>query len=360
MSASENVFEVAVLSGLHAGARVRLDGKNHVVVGRDMACDIMLRDASIADRHLMFVLLERKLSAVALANAVEIDGQGLASGRTRALRNGARIVLGDVSIAIGEPGVKPHAAPTDKPSVAARAKLASLNWLSAKPLHLKLAKGSALFVAAALTLAALVIPLYQWWTLPRITTQPLVQQAALLKQALAAQGGRELTVLEDRYERNLVVTGHVSSDAERQRLEATITSTRLKPIVRIYSGERIEQDARHYIQRYLPSGTVKLSAAGIVTVAHQEPLRPQYQAWLTGALLRDIPGLLEVRYNGPAYSSVQEVLPAPYSIVTIEDVSFLIDSAGARYFSGAMLAKDIQLHRMGRKTIFVERVAPKT
>ncbi|KVO23399.1 hypothetical protein WJ74_33765 [Burkholderia ubonensis] len=361
MNAAANVFEVVVLSGLHAGATVRLDGKSHVVVGRDMACDIMLRDKSIADRHLMFVLLERKLSVVALTDAVEIDGQALASGKTRTLRNGARIVLGDVAIAIGEPGIEPHSTPEGaKTSLFERSKLAGLSWLSAKPLHLKLAKASVISVAGALAVAAVITPLYQWWTFPRFTTQPLAQQAVLLKQALATQGTNGLTVMEEVDAHNLVVAGHVLSDTERRRLEAAIMSTRLRPIVRIYSGERIEQDARHYIERYLPSGSVRGNGAGIITVGHREPLRPQYQAWLTDALLRDVPGLLEVRYEGPTYSSVQEVMPAPYSIVVIDRLSFLIDNTGERYFSGAMLSKDIRLHSLGSKTVFVERVEPKT
>ncbi|MGT0193831.1 FHA domain-containing protein [Burkholderia pyrrocinia] len=361
MSRTNTMFEVVVLSGLHAGAKVQLDGKSHIVVGRDMACDIMLRDKSIADRHLMFVLLEHKLSVVALTETVAIDGQTLASGKTRTLRNGARIVLGDVSIAIGEPGIDANSTLEEtKPSLLARSKLAGLSWLSAKPLHLKFTKASVLSVAVALTLTAITTPLYQWWTFPRIVTQPRAQQAVLLRQALAAHGARELTVTEDINERNLVVAGHVSSDADRDRLETAITSTRIRPIVRIYSGERIEQDVRHYIQRYLPSGAARVSGAGIVSIGNREPLRPQYQAWLTDALLRDVPGLLEVRYDGPSYSSVQEVLPAPYSIVAIDNLSFLIDSAGERYFSGAILAKDIQLRRLGRKTIFVERLEPKT
>ncbi|KVU00233.1 hypothetical protein WK62_19405 [Burkholderia ubonensis] len=361
MSATGNAFEVVVLSGLHAGATVRLDGKSHIVIGRDMACDIMLRDKSVADRHLMFVVLEHKLSVVALADSVEIDGQALVSGKTRTLRNGARILLGDISITVGEPGVGAHSIPEQsKLSLLSRSRLAGLNWLSAKPLHFKFAKVSVLSAGGALALIAIAFPLYQWWTFPRATTLPLAQQVIVIKQALAAQGARGLTVIEDTNERNVVVTGHVPSDADRYRLETTIGLTRLRPIVRIYSGERIERDSRHYIERYLPSGSLRTNGVGMVAIGNVEPLRPQYQAWLTEALLRDIPGLLEVRYDGPPYSNVQEVLPAPYSIVAIEGLSFLIDHAGERYFPGAMLTKDMQLRRFGRQTIFVERVERKT
>ncbi|KVZ93404.1 FHA domain-containing protein [Burkholderia ubonensis] len=361
MSTTGNAFEVVVLSGLHAGATVRLDGKSHVVIGRDMACDIMLRDKAVADRHLMFVVLEHKLSVVALADSVEIDGQALASGKTRTLRNGARILLGDISITVGEPGVGVHSISEDRrQSFLARSKLAGLNWLSAKPIHLKFAKVSVLSAGGALALMAIAFPLYQWWTFPRDTTLSLAQQVRVIRQALAAQGASGLTVTEDANERNVVVTGHVPSDADRHRLETTIGQTRLRPIVRIYSGERIEQDSRHYIERYLPTGSIRMSGIGTVAVSNVEPLRPQYQAWLTEALLRDIPGLIEVRYDGPSYSSVQEILPAPYSIVAIEGLSFLIDHAGERYFSGAMLTRDIQLRRFGHQTIFVERIERET
>ncbi|MFJ2991439.1 FHA domain-containing protein [Pandoraea sp. NPDC087047] len=357
MSATNNVFEVAVLSGLHAGATVRLDGKSHIVVGRDIACDIMLRDKSVADRHLMLVVLDHKLSVVALTDAVEIDGQSLPSGKTRMLRNGAIIALGDVSIGIGEPGFVAQEAPQDaKSPPLVRAKLAGLRWLSAKPLHLKLVKASVLSVALALALAAVAIPFHQWWVFPRITTPTLAERALDLKRVLTAQGAGELTVKEVVEEHNLVVAGYVARETERLRLEAVIASTRLKPIVRIFSDERIEQDARLYAKKYLPSATVWLSGTGTVAIGHGEPLRPQYRTWLTDALLRDIPGLREVLYDGPAFSRVQELLPAPYSIVSVDNLSFLIDNDGARYFSGSMLTRDIRLHGLGRKTIFVERI----
>ena len=360
MSSTHNVFEVAVLSGLHAGATVRLDGKSHVVVGRDIACDIMLRDKSVADRHLMLVVLDHKLSVVALTDAVEIDGQPLPSGKTRMLRNGAILSLGDVSIGIGEPGFVVQETPAHaKASLVVRSRLAGLRWLSAKPMHLKIVKISVLSVAVALTLAAVAIPIHQWWVFPRLATPTLAQQASALKQVLVQQGASDLTVKEVEEERNLVVTGYVPLEADRLRLEAVIASTRLKPIVRIFSDERIEQDARQYAKRYLPTSHVWLSGAGSVAIGHGEALRPQYRTWLTESLKRDIPGLREVLYDSPAYSRVQEILPAPYSIVAVDNLSFLIDDDGARYFAGSMLTRDIRLQEFGRKTIFVERLGDK-
>jgi len=356
MSTESNTFELTVLSGLHAGATARLDGKSHVVIGRDMACDIMLRDVCIADRHVMLVILEGKLSAVALADAVKIDENELALGKSRTLRNGTKIALGETLIGIGLPGMDWADAPEEtKSSFAMRTTQAGYRWLSDKPLHRHISKLMILAIAGVCMMSALIVPLYQWTKHAHVPIQSDEALAHTLRQLLVSLNAGHVEVVVNKARRNVVVTGYVQREDERVRIEAAIASARLKPVLRIFSAERIEADAQSYLKRYLPSAAIRSGTPDAVVVSSAQSIRPAYWQWLSNTLLRDIPGVREVLYEGPSFDPVQQVSPAPYSLVSIGSESFLTDGRGERYFAGADIGRDLKLVRVGRQSVYVQR-----
>ena len=88
-----------VLSGEDAGRVVELPRERPFVLGRVQGADLVIRDARASRRH---VELTADEDAVALrdldsANGTEVDGERVA---TATLRDGQRIRIGDVTIAV--------------------------------------------------------------------------------------------------------------------------------------------------------------------------------------------------------------------------------------------------------------------
>ncbi|TDA48286.1 EscD/YscD/HrpQ family type III secretion system periplasmic domain-containing protein [Burkholderia pyrrocinia] len=354
--ADDTGFEVVVLSGIHAGARQRFELRSHTVIGTDMACDLILRDAGIAPRHLMLVLLDGKLSAVRLDGSVQIDGVALAPGKSVALTGGVRIDLGGVLMGVGEPDAdwKQPASPAPLPWLR-RGVRRTRGWLAQSARRRAAARSTVLGLALLCVILSLCLPLYQWSSRRPPRNADLRADAARLTALITPLRLPEVKVAVQTHGKRIVVSGYVQSDAELLRLERVIRTAGLRPAMQVFSGERLRRDTLAYAARYLQHPEVQSSRADTVTVLSPTPLIPDSRAQLTSAMLRDIPGLRSVTLDLPPVNTSWEIAPNPYSILATGNLRFLIGEDGSRYFTGAQLAGDVVLRAVGGNSITVER-----
>ncbi|MET3633159.1 FHA domain-containing protein [Burkholderia sp. 572] len=357
--ASTHRFEVTVLTGLHAGARLVLDGRSHTVIGRDLACDLTVRDTSVSARHLMLVVLDGKIKAIALEGSIEVNGLSVPDGKERVLRNGERIKLGDVSIGVGEPGALWNLQDaTDMASAPSR--FASLrarfhHWFAQDESRRRGAT-MIIFVGAGLcVLLPLVFAIMQWSKRNEIAPPDRTEVVRQIERHLVTMKLPGLRVFIDQSVNAVVIEGYVAFDEDIRRLEKIALSMKSRPTLRLYSRERIERQAQEYVGRELKGAVVTSGDLGEVRIKSEKVLLPRYKAWLNDQMVRDIPGVRTVAFNVPDYSRMHEIAPDPFAILSIGSVRFLLAKDGERFFPGAELSKGVSLMRIGHDTIFVER-----
>ncbi|WP_100085033.1 FHA domain-containing protein [Burkholderia ambifaria] len=348
-------FEVAVLTGLHAGARIFLDGRSHTVIGRDLACDLTLRDVSVAARHLMLVALDGKIKAIALEGTIEVNGLPVPDGKERVLRRGERIKLGEVSIGLGEPGAVWDT--LDAGDIApASSRLARLrHWLAQGERRRRGAVAMILGGALLCVFLPLMLAVTQWGKRNEIVAQDEAALVRQIEQRLVAMKLPGLRVFVDQTIHAIVVEGYVSYDEDIRRAEKVALSMKVRPTLHLYSREQIERQARDYVARELPGAVVRTVEMGEVRIESAKALLPRFKEWLREQMARDIPGVRTVAFDGPDYSRFQELAPDPLAILSIGSVRFLLAKDGERLFPGAEISKGVSLSRIGSKSIFVER-----
>ncbi|MDR6504026.1 hypothetical protein J2785_007220 [Burkholderia ambifaria] len=349
-------FEVVVLSGMHAGARQRFELRSHTLIGADMACDVILRDACIAARHLMLVLLDGKLSAVRLDGAVEIDGIALLPGRSTALMGGGRIDLGGVWVGVGEPGAN-----WERPTAHERQRWLGRgvhrirSWLAQSARRRAAVRTTALVLASLCVILSLCLPMYQWSSRRPSSEGDLKTDAARLAASIEKLRLPHVKVVLQAREKRIVVNGYVQSDAELQRLRQAILAIGTRPAVQVFSGERLRRDTLAYVARYVQQPEVRSNQVDTVTVLSTTPLTSDARVQLKGAMLRDIPGLRAVTFDLPPATTSWEIAPKPYSILESADLRFLVGEDGSRYFTGARLGENAVLKSIGINSITVSR-----
>ena len=77
MSVQHTAFILKVLSGINAGASVRLKTGSSII-GRSMNCDIILHDEAIADQHVRLSVTETGITLHPLARPVFVESTEIA------------------------------------------------------------------------------------------------------------------------------------------------------------------------------------------------------------------------------------------------------------------------------------------
>ncbi|KVV39196.1 phosphopeptide-binding protein [Burkholderia territorii] len=355
--ATTGCVEIAVLTGLHAGARLLLNGHSHTVIGRDLACDLTLRDTSVAPRHLMLVARDGKIRAIGLDGEIEVGGWLVPEGKERVLRTGEQIKLGEVAIGLGEQGANwDHAADV----VRAAAGVGRLgkqldHWLAQSDRRRRGAVVSIVAGAGLCVVLPFAVALAQWSKRHEIAAPDEATLIRQIEQRFVAAKLHGLRVSVDPATHSIMVDGYVPIDEDVRRAEKVVLAMKVRPTLRLYSREKIERQAGDYVQRNLAGATVRASPMGGIRVETVQALRPGFKNWLREQLMRDIPGIRAVAFDAASYSRTQELASDPFSILSIGSVRFLLATDGERIFPGAEVSKGLSLVRIGRESIFVER-----
>ncbi|KVD76200.1 phosphopeptide-binding protein [Burkholderia ubonensis] len=351
-------FEIRVLSGLHAGARRVLDLRSHTVIGRDLACDLALRDASVAGRHMMLVMLGGKVRVVGLDGKIEVNGLPIPEGRERVLRSGDRIKLGDVMIGLGDQDTIWKSVPLIADAIVqsrwARARTRFHNWLAQDEKRRQGFRAAISVGACLCVLLPVVFAVSQWSKRSKVGVPDDTMAVRQIERLLVEMKLSDLGVSFDRSRHTVVVEGYVQFEEDIQRIEKASMTASMRPTLRLYSQERIERQAQEYVQRDLADAIVRAREKGELQIGSSQALRPQYKDWLRERLLNDIPGVRKVVFNGPDYSRIQEISPDPFSILSIGPVRFLLAKNGERYFPGSELPMGMLLRRIEQRSIFIE------
>jgi len=353
-------FEIVVLTGIHAGARLLLDQRSHMVIGRDLACDLILRDPGVTERHMMLVMLEGRVKAVGLDGEIEVSGLPVPNGKQRVLRCGERIKLGNLLIGLGEQGMVWESEPETDGVVAqsswARMQARFHHWLAQNEKRRRGITALILVGAGLCILLPLSFAVFQWSKRNEVEVFDETMVVRQIKQRLVEMKLPGLKVLVDPKTHAVVVEGYVPFEEDIRRMEKALLKVSMRPTLRVYSRERIEREAQEYVQRAILDSTVRARDIGEVQIGSSQALRPQFKDQLRERLLRDIPGVRKVVFNGPEYSRIQEASPDPFSIVSIGSVRVLLAKDGERFFPGAELSTGTLLNRIEQKSIFVEYV----
>ncbi len=252
MTIQQTSFVLKVLSGINAGAAVRLR-TGSLVIGRSMTSDIILHDDNIADQHVQLLITPSSITLQPLAhpifvNGMEVTAESVELAPYQAVKLGnVEFWVADSRVAAPQAKAKPASTSTPKrpasaeaPSaVAAKAPLAASNKVTAKQ-----RMGSKTWLALGLGLLLLANVVY-WAPQMNFLLQHLgvqdsaEQQAANLMQTLGKQDFK----LVNEPDGSVSLSGYTSTVAERNDLMSRIQSAGLKANLHIWSQDEMAESA---------------------------------------------------------------------------------------------------------------------
>ena len=252
MAIQQTAFVLKVLSGINAGATVRLR-TGSLVIGRSMTSDIILHDDNIADQHVQLLITPSSITLQPLArpifvNGMEVTAESVELAPYQAVKLGnVEFWVADSRVAAPQAKAKPASTSTPKrpasaeaPSAAAaKAPPAASNKVTAKQ-----RMGSKTWLALGLGLLLLANVVY-WAPQMNFLLQHLgvqdsaEQQAANLMQTLGKQDFK----LVNEPDGSVSLSGYTSTVAERNDLMSRIQSAGLKANLHIWSQDEMAESA---------------------------------------------------------------------------------------------------------------------
>ncbi len=323
---------LAVTAGTHVGARLDLPAHGALLIGRARDCDLCLSDAAVAAHHVLLQVNESGASLRAVDTALSVNGRRLTPGRTQALAPGAELQLcSGVVLTFGS-----DTAPTASTTRVRPYVLAAV---------LILVAGIALFLQRSEAGVA---------GLARETTQSELQAivAALeLHEAVrveAAEPGWALRGVVEVAERESLGAA-LDSAGLTARIETTDSRSLLEQVSEVFrtNGFRAELDYR---------------APGIVEVTNLDADHPGI-AGAAAHAQRDIPELRALRFSHATPESPPDTAPTLASLapgkrlttIVDGDTAYVAAQDGSRYFVGSLLPGGVQVRRITRNGIQVDR-----
>jgi type III secretion protein D len=391
-----------VLRGRHAGAAIEAGGREALLVGSALTCDVVLGDQGVAPQHLS-ISLATPMTVRALAEGVSIFGRQLAVGDAVALAACAAVRIGESAIAlgpreaaawnaVGEADDTPRAdAPTsaeaappatdptaDRPSAAATAPARRVRrrW----PLVLA-GTGAAFVLLVAAGIVAMVRSLgtmdSAYAAAPPIAHATGRGPAAAADRPGAAappkrSGAPDIaSVIRDLRLDDVradiapdgteALVGTVPDDATLAELGRTLGSMGLHPTLRVASGERLVQDVREVFRVNGIRVTARYEGRGVVHV-DGVPGDDTRMEGIRGYALHDVAGLADLRVDpapppapvahdearsaataDPPAATPEEAAAKRIAAVVDGSPSYVATADGSRYFVGALMPQGYRI-----------------
>ena len=337
------LYELRVLNGEQRGASSAVRPGDLLRIGQDWSNDVVLQGA--ADGAARLVLTDEGALALNVdGGACALDGAPLPLGEQTPLALYTPFTVGDTRMAVGRIGAPQWAALfDDEAHGAGAADLEAPAAATTLPATVGaarrkggwvprlLASGAALVAisAGALTLA--------WAMGPATLTPP--EQARHLRQTLVHLGFGALDV-ESR-DGQLLVTGHLQSQAERTRLEQALAG-QTPARVAVWVNEQVTAAVGDVYRLNGISAEVQSSGPGVVQVHTKEGDAAKLQS-VQAKARRDVPGLVQL----VAANDAPPAPPRPEAVITDPgkrvaaivpgEPAYVVTADGTRYFEGAML-----------------------
>jgi type III secretion protein D len=356
-------YELRVLSGEQRGARSAVRPGDTLRLGRDWSNDVVLRDAD-DDAAQLSLDAQGQLMLSADGGQCQVDGTLLAAGEPAALTLYTPFTVGGIRLAVGRIGAPQWAAlfdegatqrpvagagvDTDLPATPAPANAQRApsrgNWAQ------RLLAGGAVLMAVsagALTLA---------WAMGPASLSP-TEQAEHLRQTLAHLGFGALHV-ESR-DGQLLVTGHLDSQAQRSRLEQALAH-QTPARVAVWVNEQVTASVGDVYRLNGIAAEVRSGGPGVVHVQTHEADAPAL-AKVQAAARRDVPGLQQlVAINeppppGPRPEAVISDPGKRVAAIVPGEPAYVVTADGTRYFEGAMLPSGHRILSILSDRVQIER-----
>jgi hypothetical protein len=210
-----------IARGAQRGADLPLEAGRTIVVGADAkTCDIVLRDAGVAQRHCVLAIDARShIVCTALDAAVRIGQRELPPGASMAMPDFLPLRCGQATLLVGPEGSDwsySMVAANSAPSLSERAGEGLQRVRSARP-----AVFAALLCASTLLVGGSVWGAVSWLTAPSRQAGPDLSQAQRWLLSVAPRGS-ELQIVVDETRQRLVVLGQVETEHEREQLTRAV------------------------------------------------------------------------------------------------------------------------------------------
>jgi len=299
MSVQHTAFILKVLSGINAGASVRLKTGSSVI-GRSMSCDIILHDEAIADQHVRLVVAESSIILRPLARPVFIESLEMTADEVE-LKLYQSVRLGSVEFMVVDAkdgnAVKYTRVATSTPSehvkVAPAQVGAGVN--DKAPMAVSKSGGKAyLLVGLGLLLLGNAIFFY-----PQLMT--LLQQTGVVASpetraaAWLAKLGRDDFTLEAAPDGSVSLRGYTRTTLERNALMRQMQDAGIPAKLAIWSQEEMVVSATT-IARSLDEPAIKVSAGETIGGLKVQGFVSKSTAWerIRGVILADVGGVQSI------------------------------------------------------------------
>jgi type III secretion system YscD/HrpQ family protein len=305
MAIQQTTFVLKVLSGINAGASVRLR-TGSLVIGRSMTSDIILHDDNIADQHVQLLITPSSITLQPLARPIFVEGMEVTAESVE-LAPYQAVKLGNVKFWVADSRVtappvnakaastsapKRQAASTESPAAAtSKAPQAPADKVTAKK-----RMGSKTWLALGLGLLLLANAVY-WAPQMNFLLQHLgvrdsaEQQAANLMQALGKQDFK----LVNGPDGSVSLSGYTSTVAERNELMSRIQGAGLKANLHIWSQDEMA-DSASTIARAMGQPSLRFKSGDTHGVLVAQGFVSKTADWerIKASILNDVGGIRSI------------------------------------------------------------------
>lgn len=365
-----DLFTLRVLAGRAKGSSAPLEHGRGVEVGYELENEIVLRDPSAKGVRFRIRPRDDAAELDIEEGQVELLGHALQAPATAILPPYVPLLVGESAIAIGhddsprwdEAERLLKAALREEPNADGEDSELRPTWMLTRwrglleraPYALPvLAIGA---VAAAVLVAAGSAPN---WIRPKA-------DPAEMREQLAGAGFRNIKVAENG-EGRLVLTGMLTTERERARLQSMLKAQEVDAIVRVQSGERLALTVEDVFRANGLEAKAQSLSPGVVRVQVRNAGEGEV-ASVQKLAAREVPGLkhLAVQRFGDAPAAPAEPAPDAASlipaapgkrVVSVVDgrVSYVATQDGSRYFPGAILPTGHRIVKIVGDSVVVEK-----
>ncbi len=227
-----------VARGVRRGAELALAAGGTCVIGAASACDLVLRDEGVAQRHCALTLDARgRVTCTALDASVWVGQRQLPPGATMAMPDFLPLRCGRVTLLIGPEGSDwsfSTVAAESSPGMWERTAAGLQRVSSASP-----AAFAALLLGSTLLVGGSVWATVSWLTAPQRWTEDNVAGAQRWLLSVSPRGSELQLVLDDSLQQPLVVTGYVSTERQREALLNVMPNRGAAPRAEVVSVEQM-------------------------------------------------------------------------------------------------------------------------
>lgn len=282
-----------VLSGRQTGVQTPLTEGRHLV-GNDESCsDLVVELGADGARHLAMLRVDgQALTLIAMAGTVRVDDRALLPQQAHALQAGQHFNVGEVTLALTEPGTTINAAAARRSAstsradtAAGRAPRAAHAIRAVLVLAVALAAGSALMWGSGQVQARL--------STPAIDSERAGERLSSLVKALNLP---ELRVQADSSDPHPRVEGYVPDGPTYARLEAELARDGQGAVMRVHTVQPMEDSLRQRLREHQPQLQVSYVGAGVFETRIASERFGVLRAAGERAM-KDLPGVQALRFN---------------------------------------------------------------